>query len=338
MKSRVFSSLAVLVLAASVAVAAPSRLSADSPQIQIKATPLPLNRDDPLQTQVDRLRYRGGIELQSTNLLFGGLSGLDVSADGKKLIAMSDNGRWVSVPLTYDKNGDLTGAEDGVMKPINRAEGYDDRHGNWRDAESISGDGSGGYFVAFERQHRLWHYRTPPSDPFDAIPIPLKGPDDIEQQPNNGGIEALARLCDRRLLAISEQAGASKGANKAWVFDGKKWKSLDYSLTDNFKPTGAAVLPNCNLVVLERSFTPTQGVRGRVTVVQAKTIRPGATLRGEELAYIAEPLTIDNMEGIAARKGDNGEPLIYLVSDNNFSGFQRTIVMMFELLPPPEKK
>jgi hypothetical protein len=172
----------------------------------------------------------------------------------------------------------------------------------------------------------------------DVEPVELKGPDDIAQQPLNSGIEGLTRLCDRRLLAISEGAASGPGAVKAWVFDGKQWKPLSYVTTGSFKPTDAATLPDCNLVVLERSFSPAEGVRARVAVVQAKTIRPGATLRGEEIAVMIPPVTVDNMEGIAARRGENGETLLYLVSDDNFSGFQRTLLMMFELLPPPEAK
>lgn len=342
MKTRVFSTLAVAALAVSAVALTPAASLAakdktDTGKIEISAVPVPLNPDDGMQERVGRLRYRGGIELSSTNILFGGLSGLDVSADGKKLVAMSDNGRWVAAALLYDEHGNLTGAADGVMKPIKRAVGYA-TPGNWRDAEAIARDGNGGYFVAFERQHRIWHYRTPPKDPFDAVPFPLPGPKDIADQPNNGGIEGLVRLCDRRLFAISEQAAADEDAVKAWVFDGKRWKDLRYVTTENFHPTGAAVLPNCNVAVLERSFAVSQGVRGRVVVIPAKDVRPDATIRGEEVARIVPPVTVDNMEGIAARKGDNGEPLVYIVSDNNFSPLQRTIVLMFELMPPPEKK
>lgn len=336
MKSRVFRSLAAACLAALAVAATPSRLSADSADINVTGTPLPLNSSDVHQVRAGRLLYRGGIELRADNIRFGGLSGLDISNDGATMTAMSDNGRWVRMPLTYNAQGDLNGAGRGVMKTIKPAEGYPLK-GNWRDAESIAPDGSGGYFVAFERQHRLWHYRTPPSDPFDAVPVPLKAPDDIARQPSNGGIEAMARLCDRRLLIISEMATSEDGVAKAWVFDGKQWKTLGYTLKGSFHPTGAAVLPDCNLAVLERSFSLAEGVRARVTYVPAKAIRPGATLRGEELAEFVPPVTVDNMEGIAARKGDKGEPLIYLVSDDNFSGFQRTILMMFALLPPEKK-
>jgi hypothetical protein len=336
MKSRVFSSLAAVCLAALAVAATPSRLSADSAAIAVTGTPLPLSSGDEHQVRVGRLLYRGGIELRADNVRFGGLSGLDISNDGATMTAMSDNGRWVRAALQYDAQGYLNGAGSGVMKAIKPAEGYPLK-GNWRDAESIARDGSGGYFVAFERQHRIWHYRTPPPDPFDAVPVPLKAPDDIAEQPSNGGIEAMARLCDRRLLIISEKATSEDGTAKAWVFDGKQWKKLGYTVTGSFHPTGAAVLPDCNLIVLERSFSLVEGVRARVTYVPAKAIRPGATLRGEELAQIVPPLTVDNMEGVAARKGANGELLIYLVSDDNFSGFQRTILMMFALLPPEKK-
>jgi hypothetical protein len=128
MKTRVFSILAVAALAVSVFAAAPvaslaETKKANSGRIDISAVPLPLNPDDAMQEQVGRLRYRGGVELSSSNILFGGLSGLDVTADGKTLIAMSDNGRWVSATLLYDKHGNLNGATDGVMKPIKRVEG-----------------------------------------------------------------------------------------------------------------------------------------------------------------------------------------------------------------------
>jgi hypothetical protein len=251
------------------------------------------------------------------------------------MTAMSDNGRWIGARLIYDK-GALTGAADGVMKPIRNMPGYG-KPGNWRDAESIASDGSAGFYVAFERQHRIWHYRAHPTDPMDTDPIPLKGPDDIEKQPGNGGIEGLTRLCDRRLLALSEQApGSAPGTTKAWVFDGKQWKALNYATTGSFHVTDATTLPDCNVAVLERSFNLTEGVRARIVYIPAKTIRPGATLRGEELAMLLQPTTVDNMEGIAARRGGGDETLIYLVSDNNFSGFQRTLLMMFELLPPPK--
>ena len=51
------------------------------------------------------------------------------------------------------------------------------------------------------------------------------------------------------------------------------------------------------------------------------------------LAVLAPPLTVDNMEAIAARKNEAGETILYLMSDDNFSSDQRTLLMMFRLDP-----
>ena len=47
--------------------------------------------------------------------------------------------------------------------------------------------------------------------------------------------------------------------------------------------------------------------------------------------FIAPPLTVDNTEGVAARRDNAGHTLIYLLSDNNYSVSQRTLLLMFKL-------
>jgi len=37
------------------------------------------------------------------------------------------------------------------------------------------------------------------------------------------------------------------------------------------------------------------------------------------------------MEGVAARRGPDGETLVYLISDDNFHILQRTLLLMFAL-------
>jgi hypothetical protein len=65
--------------------------------------------------------------------------------------------------------------------------------------------------------------------------------------------------------------------------------------------------------------------------VTYRHIRPGAELRGEELARWGLPLTVDNFEALATRRGPDGETLVYLLSDDNFSFLQRTLLLMFAL-------
>jgi hypothetical protein len=42
-------------------------------------------------------------------------------------------------------------------------------------------------------------------------------------------------------------------------------------------------------------------------------------------------LTIDNFEGIAAKEMPDGGIRLYIISDNNFSASQRTLLMVFDL-------
>jgi hypothetical protein len=40
---------------------------------------------------------------------------------------------------------------------------------------------------------------------------------------------------------------------------------------------------------------------------------------------------IDNMEGIATRRGQHGETFVYLLADDNYNPVERTLLLMFEL-------
>jgi hypothetical protein len=54
-------------------------------------------------------------------------------------------------------------------------------------------------------------------------------------------------------------------------------------------------------------------------------------VRPEELARLASPYAVDNLEGLAATRGARGETLLWLISDDNFNPLQRNILMLFEL-------
>jgi hypothetical protein len=54
-------------------------------------------------------------------------------------------------------------------------------------------------------------------------------------------------------------------------------------------------------------------------------------VQAEELARLASPYAVDNLEGIAATRGPRGETLLWLISDDNFNPLQRNILLLFEL-------
>jgi len=41
---------------------------------------------------------------------------------------------------------------------------------------------------------------------------------------------------------------------------------------------------------------------------------------------------IDNMEGLAVHRNAKGETILTLISDDNFSSFQRTLLLQFALV------
>lgn len=183
----------------------------------------------------------------------------------------------------------------------------------------------GEIIVGFERRHRLWRYL-----PGQVAPEPLPAPAELAGQPTNGGIEGLALLADGRLLAISEGPEDRK-STLAWVSDTDGWSVMTYATTGGFRPTGAATLPNGDVLVLERRFTLRTGVAARVRRLAAAQIMAGAHLVARDVAEFRPPLSVDNFEGIAVRPGPDGRVWVYIVSDDNFNPLQRTLLMMFEL-------
>jgi hypothetical protein len=50
----------------------------------------------------------------------------------------------------------------------------------------------------------------------------------------------------------------------------------------------------------------------------------------QELAYLnGDGLAIDNFEGIAALDGEDGRTTVWIVSDDNFSAAQKTLLYRF---------
>lgn len=307
--------------------------------LRIVATPVPLNPADPSVKRVGRLVYRGGLLLRSRHRRFGGLSGLHVSADGKRMLAISDTGRWVEARLRYDRAGRLSGLRHAHIGRLRSPNGGNLRRRE-RDSETLARLPGGRLVVGFEGVPRIWVY--PPSKiPFARRPTALAVPETLRFASRNAGLEALAVLAGGHLFALAEDMAAPAphgyGAHAGWLRAEGRWAALAYDRVGIYRPTGAASLPPGtkhagDVVVIERALYLFAGFSIRVMLMPGRAIKPGARLRPRHLATLASPLTVDNFEGVAARRGPRGETLIYLVSDDNFSRAQRTYLMMFRLI------
>ena len=64
-----------------------------------------------------RLEFRGGLTMTSPDARFGGFSGLIVSPDGRRLMAVSDEGYWLSASIKYAGRAP-SGIDNARMGPL----------------------------------------------------------------------------------------------------------------------------------------------------------------------------------------------------------------------------
>jgi hypothetical protein len=253
-------------------------------------------------------------------------------ADGT-LEAVSDTGSWVRLRLAHDAAGTLTGVAGLAYGALHDAAGRALAGKREADAEELTALADGGVLVAFERTHRLWRY--PAGAGLAGRPEPAAAPPGVRAAEPNRGMEAIAQLADGRLLVLAEELRDGNGDLTGWLGDPASgdWRPLSLAATEGFVPTGLARLPDGDLVLVERSFNAAlMLLKTRLSRIRAADIRAGARLEPEELARLVPPLTNDNLEAVATRRGPGGETLIYVLSDDNFNhGLQRTLLLQFAL-------
>jgi hypothetical protein len=274
------------------------------------------------------LTLLSAFQLASKDKRFGGLSGLSISADGS-LYAVSDRGYWLSARMLLDPSGVLKDLAEWRIAPMLTTTKIP-VSGRLRDAEALTQARDGSFLVAFEGFHRIWRYSPPPKT-FESTPVSVQIPSAVVQAPSNGGIEALTTLADGRLLIIAEELENPDGSVKAWVIDDGQFTELSYLPAKGFRVTDCAALDNGDVFVLERRYVPFGILSARLTLVKAGSLRPGAKLDGKELLRLEQPLAVENFEGIAVQQTSDGT-MIFIVSDDNYSRFQQTLLLQF-LLP-----
>lgn len=299
--------------------------------IDLSSRPRMLNPEQPEQRRVGELLWRGTLEISSADPRFGGFSALRIGADGRTLTALNDKGHWLTAQLRHDSKGHLSGLDQGEMAAYLSPSGRPVAASSALDAESMTVLPDGDWLVGFEWNHRLWRYPAG-SRPLTAAPRVYPPPPWLGRVPSNKGMEALVTLPDGGVLAFTE--GLERGDGLAAFLHRKnKWHLNSYLAQANFQPTDAGLLPDGDVLVLERRFTLLGGLSARLMRLEENQIKPRGDLTGSELALLQRPLTLDNMEGLAIHRNPAGETLIYLISDDNFNLLQRTLLMLFALVP-----
>jgi hypothetical protein len=283
--------------------------------IAIKTTPVPLNPQDLAQSSVGAFTYAGGLELTSaqTDRLHG-LSDLAITGSDR-LTAVGDEGVIVTARILLDARGRLSGVTDGRLTILVGKDGKPLPSKEEADSEGLALMPNGDRLVSFERDHRIWLYPASGGPPRD-VPKP-----DVTFPNPNGGMEALAPDPDRGRDAYIVGAELT----------GETW-ACRISTTCVAGPTIARP-PGLSLVALRRlssgrtaallrGFSPNTGSRIVLHVLRGNAV--------EAELDLARPLTVDNFEGVAAVGRPNGVTRFYLISDDNASSQQRTLLLAFD--------
>jgi hypothetical protein len=305
--------------------------------IEIDAWPIAhFERERPETKRFGPLEFRGGLELSSASASFGGWSGLVMEPDGRRLLAISDVGTWMTAELAYDGQRPV-GLANARLGPILDSRGRPLKRKADADAEAVAlleGNLQDGMMlIGFERNHRVMRY------PLRAGVIqPAAGalslPDEGRRMPANQGIEAVTVVqggrYDGAVVAFAERF-LRGGHHTGWIWIGKEAQHLALKDIDGFNVTDAAGLPDGSLLVLERYFRVTEGVKMRLRHIDAGEIEPGALMIGRILVEAAGAShVIDNMEGLAVHRDGGGETVLTVIADDNFQPLlQRTVLLQF---------
>jgi hypothetical protein len=93
-----------------------------------------------------------------------------------------------------------------------------------------------------------------------------------------------------------------------------------------------------SLFLLQRRVSLLGGLEARLLAVPLSETSAAAGRRpldGAELARLGAGSFPENFEGVAVRPAGDGRYLIYLIADDNFSAFQRTLLLQLAWRPEP---
>ena len=314
----------------------PDEFSVTTPvSIEVNARPLPsFDTRDRARARFGSLEYRSGLILTSPFRGFGGLSGLRLDPKGERFIAISDKGSWFTGRIVY-RGREMTGIDDVEASPMLGPDGRPITARGWFDSESIALDGSFVY-VALERVNQLLRYDF--SKGFtralgEIVPLPPAA----RKLPFNKGLEALVMVPKGQpmagtLIAISERGLDAQGNILGFLIGGKNPGQFSLHRSENFDVSDATLLPSGELLVLERKFSWVGGIGIRIRSIPLKSVVPGAVIDGPVIFTADLGNEVDNMEGIDSHVTPEGDTVITMVSDDNFSMIQRNLLLQFTLV------
>lgn len=257
----------------------------------------------PCVVSAQSLEQIGQFDLESETI--NGLSGIEVSADGTRFSAVSDQGWWVTGNFLRDGEviADIANIQ---ISPILGSDGLPvaaRRLADWSDAEGLAILSDGRAWISFERWPRVAGFNdmTGPAQWIKDHPT-------FYDHAENWQLESVAVSPEGTVYAFSEKPLIEgfpiyRLAGRTWVIDGYLPEQ------DVFAIVGADFDENGDLYLLERKLVVGLWWQNRVRRVR---------LDGSEdiILWTGERDQFENLEGISVWRDEMGLRMT-LVSDNN---------------------
>lgn len=269
------------------------------------------------------MRFVRGWHLVSPHSRFGGFSAVaQVGPDRFQLVG--DNGWWTRLTLGPD------GEPSDVRIRLLPTPGGGQNIKTLSDVEAMQVDpATGQSWMALEGVNEVRRFDAALTRIESRARLPAP------RWPGNRGPEAMVRLKDGRWLVFSEDAGRGSRGREALLYHGDP--SVPGTRVDRFfydsrgagLVSDAAVLPDGRLLLLHRRLGIAPLFTSIVALADPADIAPGHTLTAEAIGRVPTALS-DNFEG-AAVTVEGGRTFLWLVSDNNFNRWQRSLLLQFEL-------
>ncbi len=275
------------------------------------------------------LEFLGGLDVSSDDRDFGGLSGIDM-LDAETAFMISDSGTFVRARLLHE-DGRLAGLADAEIESL-FPDG--DRSKELGDSEDVAIDPSDrrrGVIVRERQANAMLVFDLAGDMPTNFTPKLVGVEDRILR--SNKGLESVAYAPQAsplagEIIAIAERPPRGEEDIPGWIAGVGEFAIVR---RDEFDVSSARFLPNGDLMLLERRYTPGWGIAMRLRRIAGDAIKIGARLDGEILLDAGMTSQIDNMEGLAVSQDEAGRTILTIVSDDNYSVLQRTLILQFAL-------
>jgi hypothetical protein len=274
-----------------------------------------------------RLSFAG-----SKDLPFAGVSALAWDEKQQILYALTDRAVLFHLKLSY-QNKQITDVTVLAAYPLRNAQGkilvssYADSEGL-----DIQYDAQGNTVlnIAFEHHPRVAQY-TPKGKWLAKIKLPTKLNTPQNYRNLNKSLESVVYHPRYGVLTASEYPLKKNTMQQHTLYSstGREWK-FPASTAKNSAITGLAVLPNQNILLLERAWAGIfQPLVINLSELMINNCSKGKICSVKKLAKLStEDLwRLDNFEGLTHFKKD----LYLMISDDNAKPIQNTILVLFEI-------